>query len=119
MPNYNMTWAERRRKIKNWERFCKSFHSKLFKKKKNVIYDARLDILESYLKDAEKQHRATLKQMKRHGIDQAYINNGCKGEIEWGISDLSYQEGRIEILRRVKNLLMWGCFTSRPPDNKE
>jgi len=58
-----------------------------------------------YIKEAEKHYKTALKRLKPHGIDQVYINNGCKGEREWGISDLSYQEGRLEILKKVQALL--------------
>ena len=55
--------------------------------------ELNLKTIRLYIKEAEKNYKAALRRLKPHGIDQVYINNGCKGEREWGISDLSYQEG--------------------------
>jgi len=69
-----------------------------------------LTTIKGEIRTAEKKYRSALKLFKPFYLDglppQEYINTGCNGNRkELGISELSYAEGQLKILKQVQALL--------------
>ena len=71
LQNYNMTWAERGRRIKNWERFARSFHRKIFTTKKKK----KLPIVE-IAGHGSFAHHSFMKQIEWYHIHPVNVRTG-------------------------------------------